>query len=368
MLRWMTAAPVLLLTSALAFAGEPVQDVQADAPRGEHAEAAHGAEAKGGEHEKEEKKGIAETIFEHVSDSDELEFPIPAPFDGVTPVYHLPTLRFETHPGACVGHPDRTLGTWTAGCIDLSITKHVLMMWIAGLLLVLAFLFGGHRNKAKLVPHGTAANLLEMMVLFVRDEIAIKNIGKEEGPRYTPYLLTIFFFILFMNLFGLIPFMATATGNLGVTLGLALCTFFVTQYAGIRSAGLGGYLKHLTGGVHWLLWPIMVPVEILGLFTKPFALTVRLFANMLAGHIVIYFLLGLIFIIGSVAVAGVAVPFAMAIYFLELFVALVQAYIFAMLSSLFIGMSVAMGHHDHDHPHEAEGAHSHDHGKAHQLG
>jgi F-type H+-transporting ATPase subunit a len=113
----------------------------------------------------------------------------------------------------------------------------------------------------------------------------------------------------------------------------------------------------------------MVPVEILGLFTKPFALTVRLFANMVAGHIVIFFLLGLIFILGTVALAPVSVPFAMAIYFLEMFVALVQAYIFTILSGLFIGMSVAMGHHDdHGHAHEAEGAHSHDHGVAHHVG
>src|SRR4029079_11609831 len=135
-----------------------------------------------------------------------------------------------------------------------------------------------------------------------------------------------------------------------VTCALALLTFFITQAAAIRAAGLGGYLAHLTGGVAWGLWPIMIPVEILGLFTKPFALTMRLFANMLAGHIVIFFLLGLIFLMGSAAVGLGAVPFAMGIYFLELFVAFVQAYVFTMLSALFIGMGVAMGHH-HDHAH-----------------
>ena len=204
------------------------------------------------------------------------------------------------------------------------------------------------------MPHGTAANLLEMIVLFVRDEIAIKNIGKEEGPRYTPYLLTAFFFVLFMNLIGLFPELATPTSNLAITAGLALCTFLLTQVAGIRAAGVGGYFKHLTGGVAPWLWPIMIPVEVLGLFTKPFALTLRLFANMLAGHIVLFSLLGLIFIIGSAAVAVVAVPFAVFIYFLELFVCFLQAYIFAMLSSLFIGMGVAMGHHDaHGEEHHA---------------
>jgi F-type H+-transporting ATPase subunit a len=169
--------------------------------------------------------------------------------------------------------------------------------------------------------------------------------------------------------------MASATGNLAVTAGLAICTFVVTQVASIRAAGIGGYLAHLTGGVHWALWPIMVPVEILGLFTKPFALTVRLFANMLAGHIVIFFLLGLIFMLGHPAVALVSVPFAMGIYLLELFVAFVQAYVFTMLSALFIGMGVAMGHHgEHDHGHadaghggHVEGAHSHDHGAGHHI-
>jgi F-type H+-transporting ATPase subunit a len=209
-------------------------------------------------------------------------------------------------------------------------------------------------------------NIIEMLVLFVRDEIAIKTIGKEYGPKYVGYLLSAFFFILFLNLLGLIPEMAAATGNVNVTAGLALCTFFITQFASIRAAGLGTYLKHLTGGVAWWLWPIMVPVEILGLFTKPFALTMRLFANMVAGHIVIFFLLGLIFIMKSVALAAVSVPFAIGIYFLELFVAFLQAYIFTMLSGLFIGMGVAIAHHD-DHHHEAEGKHSHDHGAAHEI-
>jgi F-type H+-transporting ATPase subunit a len=148
--------------------------------------------------------------------------------------------------------------------------------------------------------------------------------------------------------------MSSATGNLGVTAALAAITFVLTQVASIRAAGLWGYLKHLTGGVPWFLWLIMIPVEILGLFTKPFALTLRLFANMLAGHIVLFCLIGLIFFIGHIAVAAVAVPLGMAIYFLELFVAFLQAFIFAMLSSLFIGMGVAMG--DHGHPPAEDGA------------
>ncbi len=322
-----------------------------------------------------EKEDVAGYILHHVSDTPEYEFEIPGSYQHAQ--FHLPQIHIPLKAGGCDvpagvatdGHGAATPGLMQ-GCLDMSITKHTVMMWLAALLLIGSVLIWSNRDKSKLVPRGAAANIFEMLVLFVRDELAIKNIGKEEGPRYVPFLLTAFFFILFMNMLGLFPWMATATGNIAVTCALALCTFTLTQVAGIRAAGFGGYLAHLTGGVHWALWPIMIPVEILGLFTKPFALTMRLFANMLAGHIVIFFLLGLIFMMGSAAVGIVAVPFAMGIYFLELFVAFVQAYVFTMLSALFIGMSVAMGHHHHDHAHEghAEGAHSHDHGRAHHLG
>src|SRR5438876_1014858 len=156
------------------------------------------------------------------------------------------------------------------------------------------------------------------------------------------------FFILFMNLTGLLPIPAiagkfpgisTATGNLGVTVVLALFTFVVTQIAGMRAQGPIGYWAHLVpAGVPKWLFPIMVPVEVLGLFTKPFALTVRLFANMVAGHIVIFFLIALTVLI-SPFIAPVSVAFALGIYLLELFVALVQAYVFNMLSAVFIGMT-----------------------------
>jgi F-type H+-transporting ATPase subunit a len=334
-------AAILLLFASTAYANE--------GPRASDEHAAKAAADSG------EKEDVATFIFHHVSDSNEYEFEIPLRADAPNPVIHLPIIRIPLKAGACPddAHQPASL---LSGCLDLSITKHVVMMWLAGILLIAVFVFGSQRDKRNLIPRGTSANLLEMLVLFIRDEIAIKNIGKEEGPRYTSYLLSLFFFILFMNLIGLFPWLATPTSNLGVTAGLALCTFALTQVASIRAAGLGGYLKHLTGGVHPLLWVIMIPVEVLGLFTKPFALTVRLFANMLAGHVVILFLLGLIFIMGNVAFAAFSVPFAMGIYLLELFVALVQAYVFAMLSSLFIGMGVAMGHHDdHSHPEHVPG-------------
>lgn len=313
------------------------------------------------------KEDVAGYILHHVADSNEYELEIPLSYEHK--VIHLPQIHVPLRAGACEvpagadPHGPQAPGLFQ-GCLDLSITKHTVMMWLGAALLVGALLLGTHRDRSQLVPRGKVANLFEMLVLFVRDELAIKNIGKEEGPRYVPYLLTAFFFILFINLLGLVPWMATATGNIAVTAGLAILTFIITQVASIRAAGIGGYLKHLTGGVQVWLWPIMIPVEILGLFTKPFALTMRLFANMLAGHIVIFFLLGLIFLLKSPALALVSVPFAMAIYLLELFVAFVQAYIFTMLSALFIGMGVAMGHHDHEHG-EEHGAKSAGHAAAH---
>ncbi|MBX7117113.1 MAG: F0F1 ATP synthase subunit A, partial [Myxococcaceae bacterium] len=162
---------------------------------------------------------------------------------------------------------------------------------------------------------------------------------------------------LFMNMLGLIPNMFTATGNISLTAGLAICTFVLTQVASIRAAGVWGFIAHLGGGLPWYFWPIMVPVEIIGLFTKPIALMIRLFANMVAGHIVLFFLLGLIFMLHP-AMAAVSVPMAVAIFMLEIFVGFVQAFIFTMLSGLFIGMGVAMGHHGHDeHKDEQAAAH-----------
>src|SRR3954471_17169839 len=273
---------------------------------GEHESLAHPeGKGTGAEHE----GGIAEHIFHHVSD----ETWVP-------------------------------LGFWVgARHIDLSITKHVINMWIAAgiLLIVLALAV---RRRA-MVPKG-GYSLVEMFVMFIRDEIAVKNIG-HHADLYTPYLCSAFFFILFMNLCGLLPIPAfggfpgvsTATGNVSVTMVLALFTFVLTQIAGMRAQGAVGYWTHLVpGGVPGALWPLMFVIEFFGLFTKPFALTVRLFANMVAGHIVIFFLIALTLFI-SVYVAPVSVAFALGIFLLELFVALVQAYVFTILSALFIGMT-----------------------------
>jgi F-type H+-transporting ATPase subunit a len=288
---------------------------------------------------------------------------------GAVMMHHVADGYVIEYPGFCHGgfswtcqvdmkqvFGDRLVFHVGAARIDMTPTKHVVMMWIASALLVLV-VFAGLRKKS-LVPRGLY-NFVEMLVQFVRNEIAVKNIGERDADRFVPYLATAFFFILFLNLFGLIPFSATATANISVTVMLALFTFFITQYAAIRAMGIGGYLAHLTGGVPKSLaplWLIMIPVEFLGLFTKPFALTVRLFANMVAGHFVILALIGLIFALGSQWIALASVPMALAIFLLELFVAFVQAYIFTMLSSLFIGAGLV--HHGH-------GDHGEEHGHAH---
>lgn len=222
--------------------------------------------------------------------------------------------------------------------VDFSITKHVVFLWVAALLLCVLAIAAAQRNRTARVPRGLG-NLVEVFVVFIRDEIVVPNMGPG-GLKYMPYLLTTFFFILIMNLLGLVPYGASATGNVSVTAGLALVAFVMIQAAAIRAQGFGHYLAHLTGGVHWALWPIMIPIEILGLFTKPFALCIRLFANMTGGHIVIVSLIGLIFIFQSYIVAVGPVGFVLGILLLELFVAFLQAYVFTMLTSLFMGLGM----------------------------
>lgn len=269
-----------------------------------------------------EEDDVPTTVISGVVDSHTLAFQ--NPFTGAT--LEIPLPRIEIPIGSYV--------------LDLSITLHLVVMWVAALLLILIGILAAKRRK--MVPSGFYS-MIEVIVSFVRDELAIKNIGKEEADRYVPFLCTAFFFIFIMNLLGLVPYSATATGNIAVTAGLALCTFGMTLIAGMRGQGVAGFwLGIVPKGVPLWLYPIMVPVELLGLVTKPFALSVRLFANMSAGGIIIGFLLALIFMLGDAAapfMAPVSVAFAAGIYLLKLFVAFLQAYIFTMLSALFIGMA-----------------------------
>jgi F-type H+-transporting ATPase subunit a len=230
--------------------------------------------------------------------------------------------------------------------LDFSITKSVVGMVFAAFIGLWLFLSLARSYKKSGVSHPKGIqSFLEPIILFVRDDIAIPNIGMHKYQKYMPYLLTVFFFILINNLMGLIPFPppfgANVTGNIAVTFVLAFCTFLITQFSGNRN-----YWRHIfaTPGVPFWLLPIMIPVEIIGIFSKPFALMIRLFANIVAGHIIVLSLICLIFIFGSLAVAPVSVLFVIFMDCLELLVAFLQAYVFTLLSSLFISLAVEEHH------------------------
>lgn len=219
----------------------------------------------------------------------------------------------------------------------LPITKHVLMLWIgAGLLAATLPLVA---RRWPLVPSG-GKNLLEVFVVFLRDEVVLPNTG-EDGRPYLPYFLTVFFFILVVNLLGMVPGAATATGNISVTAALALCTLVLINVAGIRKFGLVHHIKNfIPHGLPVWLTPLMLPLELMGLLTRSFALCIRLFANMIAGHIVILAFLSLIFLFGSVFLVPPSVGAAVGLGLLEVFVAFLQAYIFTLLSAIFVGASL----------------------------
>ena len=237
--------------------------------------------------------------------------------------------------------------------IDFSLTKHLIFAWLSALIVAFIFIRLARMYQRGIgretPPKGLFQNMFESLVMYIRDEIAVPVLGAK-SDKYLPYLLSVFFFILTCNLLGLIPFGATATANLMVTAVLASFTFILTQIGGTRD-----YWKHI-------FWPpdapvfvklILIPVEIMGLFTKPFALAIRLFANMTAGHLVILSLIGLIFaftnLFGPIVGFGVvpiSVGFALFINLLELLIATIQAYVFTMLSALFINMAVEE-HHQH---------------------
>lgn len=264
-------------------------------------------------------------------------------FDFNELLHHMHDARELELPGAHVALPEFPPIVIGDLVIDVSMTKHVVFLLLAAVLILGLGMMAARSTKKSPVPRGLR-NLLEVIIIFVRDEIAIANMGPA-GMRYLPYLLSTFFLILFMNLFGLMPYGATSTSNLSVTAALAVIAFIMIQLAAIRAQGLGHYMAHLTGGTPLWLWPIMIPIEIIGLFTKPFALCMRLFANMTGGHIVILALLGFIFLAKSFVVAPVSVVFVVGIYFLELLVAFIQAYIFTMLTALFMGLGMAPGEH-----------------------
>jgi len=228
---------------------------------------------------------------------------------------------------------------------DFSITQNVAGMWLSGLILIFVFLnvSSTYKKRVGKAPKGLQS-FLEPVVLFIRDDVARPNIGIKY-ERFMPLLLTIFFFILINNLFGMIPFFPggyNLTGNIAVTMTLAVVIFIVVNINGNKY-----YWKHifLPDVPFWIL-PIMWVVEIIGIFSKPGALMIRLFANMAAGHIVVLSLISLIFIFNTAWISPVSVAFAVFIDVIEVLVVFLQAYVFTMLSSLFIGMAVEEHHHE----------------------
>jgi F-type H+-transporting ATPase subunit a len=279
--------------------------------------------------------GPADIIMPHLTDSKHLE---------------VPCIR-NWEEWAC----EVTLPTWNvtvAGrTVDLGPTKHVVFLLLSAVIVALLLIFTAraHVRHTHAVgrPKGFAAGL-EGVILYLRNEIYMPVLG-HGGEKYVPFCLSLFFFISLCNLFGLVPYGSTATGNVMVTAGLALLTFVMVEVAGMRALGKG-YINTIVYWPHDLplgaklpLTLIMTPVELIGKFTKPFALTIRLFANMIAGHVIILSLIGLIFMFGAWVALG-AIPMALFIMGLELLVAFIQAFIFSLLAAVFIGQIRASHH------------------------
>lgn len=225
--------------------------------------------------------------------------------------------------------------------LDLSITKTVFSTILVGLLIIWIFGTVAKNYKNDAVPRGLA-KFIEPLIILVRDDIARPNIGEKHYKKFMPYLLTVFFFIWIANLIGQTPLGINITGNIAVTLGLALITFFMTQFSGKKD-----YWAHIfwMPGVPYLMRVVLMPIEILGLFVKPFSLMIRLYANILAGHVVIMSIIGLIFIFGAWGAKGAFFGLTFFLSIIELLVAFLQAYIFTMLSALYFGSAVE----EHDH-------------------
>jgi F-type H+-transporting ATPase subunit a len=230
--------------------------------------------------------------------------------------------------------------------LDLSITKSVVSIMIAALLMFIIF-SGLAKSYAK--NNGIASGvgrIFEPVVLYIRDEIAIPNIGEKHYKRYMSYLLTIFFFVLFLNIFGLMPFGINVTGNLTITFSLAILTFLITNFTANKN-----YWGHIfwMPGVPKVMRIVLAPIELLGVFIKPFSLMIRLYANIFAGHIVLMSIIGLMFIFKSWLGSSLSFGLSFALSILEILVAFLQAYIFTMLSALYFGAAVEEHHHEEAH-------------------
>lgn len=343
----------------------------------QHEEGEHHIETPA-EHEHAKKEGFnaSEVIFGHIRDAHDwhlfdvnghaVSMPLPVivshPDRGIST---FSSSRFEhghaSYDGYWLDEKGKIQSNDGAKVIDFSITKNVLSMLISVVLLltIMISVANKYKKRGTMVAPTGFQNALEPVITFVRDEVAKPNLG-HKYMRYMPLLLTIFFFIWINNLLGLLPGGANFTGNIAVTACLALVTFIVMVFSG--NSHFWGHLFNPPGvplGVKFLL----VPIEIISLFIKPIALMIRLFANILAGHIIILSIISMIFIFGAISeVAGwgfapVSLAFSIFMFFLELLVAAIQAFIFTNLTAVFIGQAVEEGH-AHDHAHEDYHAHN----------
>ncbi len=317
-------------------------------------------------HPEENKFDISTMIFHHIGDAHEWHF---ATIGHTHLSINLPVILWSADRGVEVfsfsklkGHGDshelpvfkgyqadhhgKIVSTEGRSFTNVSITKNVASLLLSVVLLLSVFLtIAGAYQKRKGVAPAGIQSFFEPIIVFIRDEIAIPNIGKKH-EKFLPYLLTVFFFIWFNNMLGLMPGGANLTGNIAVTFSLALITLIITTISGNKD-----YWMHIlwTPGIPLWLRPIMIPVELVGIISKPFSLMVRLFANITAGHVIILSLLGLTFIFKSAVVGVAATMFSTVMSLLELFVALLQAYVFTLLSAMYFGQAVAEHEHGDDH-------------------
>lgn len=313
---------ISMVVLALGLSITPAGAQQVSTPTEEAFKSAQGAEHRASDREID--------IMHHLANSQDIEYPCLS--SSYICSFRLPSFA-PVHVGPLL--------------LDFSPTKHLFFMVLASILIGLVFILSANsiRRAQKAGRHATGfPGAMEATALYIRQEVILPNVG-HHGEGFVPYLLTTFFFILVCNLLGLVPWGATATGNIAVTAGLAVLAFLVIEIAGMRALGFAGYMHtifFLPPGLPTILKPIilviMTPIELIGKLAKPFALAVRLFANMTAGHALVLALIGLTFTFHSYTV-GVAASFmATAIMALEVFVAFLQAFVFTLLVSVFIGL------------------------------
>jgi F-type H+-transporting ATPase subunit a len=355
-----------LLLATEAFAGEN----HTPAPAGAGVEATATTEAHGAK--KEGDFNVTETILEHIKDDHSwhlwghtsIHLPVILKTSKGFEVFSSEKLVDEHHePAIYKGNFDYKLVEGKTKIVDangnvdeeaskqlwdFSITKNVASLFVSVFILLVVLLSaaaGYKKTGVKSAPKGLQS-FMEPIILFVRDEVAIPNIGPKKAGKYMPFLLTIFFLILINNFLGLIPFFpggANVSGNIAFTMTLAVFVFIVVNVSANKS-----YWEHIfwMPGMHWSMKLFLAPIELIGVFTKPISLMIRLFANITAGHILVLSLICLIFIFKTVFASAIAVPFAVFIGMIELLVAFLQAFIFTMLAAMYIGMATEEHHHD----------------------